>query len=1638
MKKQLLKSMLVGVMTLAASGAWAGDKTVVKYSFDDAASPQVTAGSRVSLDYTKTSVITNTTFLNAWNNTNGDPGASTISLGSTDLSAETWTLSFEWAAVGGCNSKADHTTLKAGDVSLFDISGNSNWNTTVTMSVGGTATETTLPVPGCDKGYRFTANTGNQLNTTAYWHHFVITGSSEGVKLTITNSSTGTAIVTDAVLSETNVNPTELVIEPCCGGAIGIDELSLSYYVEGEVVQTPMAAYTKVDGINRTITATCDTEGATLYYSLDGTNWTEGAEVTVSESGNIYFKAVKGTSESDVLTFAAEAGVEIVLNAPAIVRNANGTVTISADQSKLLLSPEATIYYTYGEETGSFTGTKELTVAADATITAYAEAEGYAKSADATRAVALFPEHVNTLFSASAATKGWSANAFSDETITASERTYATLLLDEAAWSEAVLLQTDGSWGLRSSGNWYINSNTANSWLLIKDTKAGNIVVVDATFAPVETVNAVYAEKYSFGTKHAYIVAADGNAEFALIKPSATEMDYLFGVYGYSVMTPVEIAKSQLNEAITQATALNAYANDAELASVITGAQATAENPSATLEDIAGVLTALQLSATNAAKTTLTDAVAMAKTFGMDTTAAQAVLDKEDATVQELATALKALYDAAVPAANKILSEAKSFFNTFDKTTAAALAEDFAAVETALAGTDISAIKNAAETLIAKAIPAAKTALGKVVGYLEVMDNEAINADMAALKAAMEANDLNGMLAAAKQTKTDLKDAVDAFLKQVKATIEAGKDDGKDVTALEAAYNAATAAIAQYVLAGDNGDVVAVGQSIYNVIKAAQAYEEANRPDPAGYIVNAEFNPEADPIGWTGIHSDMYYDFGMGLIGTYQVRGEHPASTVDETHLATEFAAGLECRWQTNYAAYTQTTVEIPAGAYKLTFDVENTNATTTKANYENRFTVTVGETVYTDESTEWMQGKSAWTTHTIPFALTEASPITISLGFGTGSNNFGVGNTPALFVSHLKLEAISTLDLALADLQKAIEAAEAQAVTYTIGDGLFLYPESEIAPLNEAIAAAKAAFDAKESEESVKAAKEALSNFLAGFAPAINAPKDGQGYYIANKTAEGNLSINETNVTVAKDAVVYITAVEGGYVLSNEAALYVLKTTNNTWTFSTTANKDEAYIVNFNYQPDGTYTISGANGLFGTDNQTEGSTVWANKKAENNGYWTIIEATADAALKAALEALNAEIAAAKAMKTTGRTQGLDEFNAAIATAESATTATTVEELTAALQALKTAEQTFKKANWYINFAAGEYYVIDAETDLKMAAGHDWGTRGIVNELGLDLTLTPNEETHTVTFDSKVSNGGDSHFLGSNLYMDAPAYGWALEYQGFGFYIVDPASDQYINFDADNNLVLSTTPREFIIVTKLGVIEERMDELADAKVDAPVDATFLLQNPNFNRNDQRVAAWEWIPTETAEENAENWNNHNFNGGNNVNNCAESFHAAFTVKQTVEGAPKGMYALTVQGFYRQDAYEGDAPEAPTFFANGVIADVPVKTGEEGSMAAASESFTSGLYTIEPIMFDVTGEGDDAGKINVGVTATVHNQWVIFDNFKLMYYGPNVTTAISEVKTNGQQANEGIYNLSGQKVMKAGKGLYIINGKKVVKK
>ncbi len=256
--------------------------------------------------------------------------------------------------------------------------------------------------------------------------------------------------------------------------------------------------------------------------------------------------------------------------------------------------------------------------------------------------------------------------------------------------------------------------------------------------------------------------------------------------------------------------------------------------------------------------------------------------------------------------------------------------------------------------------------------------------------------------------------------------------------------NAITAATAANNVLEDSGLATAIttAQGVYNndsatqeqVNTAAAALNAAVEVAMDGKDVTAIFVENADFAsldGWTLLASDDYHDQGSYPIGgESNVRFASP--TADDTHLSSEYALGFECRWQTNFTSYYQTTEPVPAGVYTLTFDVENVNGSTKGQTYNNLFYAQVGDTKYTDSSTEWMKGKSSWTTHTITVTINEAAPLTISLGYGTGNNNTGADFTPAIYVSHLSLTYSSFLAGAMQAWQEAGTAAAAAMAANT------------------------------------------------------------------------------------------------------------------------------------------------------------------------------------------------------------------------------------------------------------------------------------------------------------------------------------------------------------------------------------------------------------------------------------------------------------------------------------------------------------------------------------------------------------------------------------------------------------------------------
>ena len=81
---------------------------------------------------------------------------------------------------------------------------------------------------------------------------------------------------------------------------VRLDDIVLKGRAEAVAIKAPVFS---INGgtyyTAQTVELTCETEGATIYYSTDGTNWLEYTEaLTISTTTTLYAKAVKGSDES--------------------------------------------------------------------------------------------------------------------------------------------------------------------------------------------------------------------------------------------------------------------------------------------------------------------------------------------------------------------------------------------------------------------------------------------------------------------------------------------------------------------------------------------------------------------------------------------------------------------------------------------------------------------------------------------------------------------------------------------------------------------------------------------------------------------------------------------------------------------------------------------------------------------------------------------------------------------------------------------------------------------------------------------------------------------------------------------------------------------------------------------------------------------------------------------------------------------------------------------------------------------------------------------------------------------------------------------------------------------------------------------
>lgn len=226
--------------------------------------------------------------------------------------------------------------------------------------------------------------------------------------------------------------------------------------------------------------------------------------------------------------------------------------------------------------------------------------------------------------------------------------------------------------------------------------------------------------------------------------------------------------------------------------------------------------------------------------------------------------------------------------------------------------------------------------------------------------------------------------------------------------------------------------------------------------------------------------------------------------------------------------------------------------------------------------------------------------------------------------------------------------------------------------------------------------------------------------------------------------------------------------------------------------------------------------------------------------------------------------------------------------------------------------------------------------------------------------------------------------------------------------DATIDITIATTTLKGVILTKGATVRVSLQagaiSVEEATLPAAVtkDYTYMIVNPRFEGN----SSYGW------------------NGTPNVNyNCAEKFNTTFDVYQTIAQLPKGIYQITLQGFYRDGAYataaghrtSGTEKLNATLYAND--SSIPLRSifdeaNNKGAVGVKQATygyipdnmeqtrlyFLAGLYP-NTLLCNV---GDD-GILRLGVkkTASVTNDWCIFSNFTLTYIGQK-----GDANTDGQ--------------------------------
>ena len=348
--------------------------------------------------------------------------------------------------------------------------------------------------------------------------------------------------------------------------------------------------------------------------------------------------------------------------------------------------------------------------------------------------------------------------------------------------------------------------------------------------------------------------------------------------------------------------------------------------------------------------------------------------------------------------------------------------------------------------------------------------------------------------------------------------------------------------------------------------------------------------------------------------------------------------------------------------------------------------------------------------------------------------------------------------------------------------------------------------------------------------------------------------------------------------------------------------------------------------------------------------------------------------------------------------------------------AFKTTEFTAEEAP---AFPYQKYLVKNVASGKYWGAGNDWGTRASLVANAEYVKLVPIPEGK-YNIESQVNNGGTSYYFNGDYMDNGSPVALTITEVSEGKYTI-ANGDNYFGWDGTStvlgkNLAADSENALWTIVS----LDDAKAALANATAEAPADATFLIEDHNFGRNNRYSSNWQGTGLKK--------------GGDNTNLNSESYMATFDLYQTFSEVANGVYKLDAQAAVtyhdNRTIKEYDGEGAPVIYANDKSSDfIEMMAGDQlQSQSKMSAQFSAGEYQVEPVFVQVTD-----GTLTIGAKSERSDIWAVFDNFVLTYYGADadidqlknaaIIAEMQELKAKAGELAEGMENATIKEALNA---------------